>query len=139
MTLKQTSIVILLVGVISFVGGRYSNTKPAISTTTEVVKDKEVVKNVKRTTIKTKDKDGNEKTITVVDSTTDSKSNEKSASQIKTSEVKNRYRVGVMLGLDKDDNKNRGIMGQVQLFGPVDMGVYYLENRNYGFTISVGF
>lgn len=139
MTLKH-KIIIGLLGLISaFAIGRFTAAKPEVTQVKEVVKDKETVKNVKRTTTKTKDKDGNEKTVTVVDSVTDTKQSESSKSETKVTNALQKYRVGVMLGLDKEGNHTKGLMAEGNFIGPVNLGAFVLDNRNYGFTITVGF
>lgn len=138
MSIKNQLLLALLLTVGGFVGGRYSATKPEETTKVEVVKDKEVINNTKKTITTVKDKDGNEKTVTVIDSTTESKTKEVSKIDTKTKALP-KYHVAYMIGIDSNKKQTNGVSVDANLFGPVSLGAYAIDNNNYGIRIGVSF
>jgi GH15 family glucan-1,4-alpha-glucosidase len=138
MSLKQQLIAAVLLAVVSFAFGRYSNMKPEVTQKIEAAKDVETVKNTKKTITTVKDKDGNEKTVTVIDSTTDTKAKEVFNSSTQTKALP-KYHAVYMLGIDKDENHTQGVMISANFIGPVTLGVFGMNNKNYGFTLGLDF
>ncbi len=138
MNYVKLSIAAVLLLIAAFIAGRLTAPKPIAETKIEVKKDVEVVKNTKRTTTQTKQPDGTTTTVTVVDTSSDTKSKEvdKTASKADTLP---QYKIGVMLGFDKDQNKTKGLMLSHQFIGNLDLGIYGLDNHNYGFLLQLGF
>ncbi len=136
LTYKNAIIALLLTAATAYTVGRYTAPMPEVKT--EVKKYVDTKKDVKKVITKVKIPDGTVSTVTTIDSHTDTSSRESSSTQTKV-DILPRYKVGLMFGHDENKKAVRGLMLGVRVLGPIDVGVYATEKKDYGMTIMVGF
>lgn len=141
-------IISIIVIVISFAVGRYSIQKSVVSTENIVdskkkneVKDTHTVKTI----TKIKDKNGQEKTITVIDTKVTDKVTEKNKvtddkKQISTPMKGSNLNVSGLAAYDFDRKALvYGVHVSRSLIGPITMGLWGLTNGSIGLSVGINF
>lgn len=111
---------------------------------TEVSNEVEKEKDHKTTTItKTKDKQGNAKTVTIISEDVDKTIVKDETVSQRTQEAarEQRYRLyGISSWEIRNDFRSSyGIGGSAKVIGPVEIGAFYLTNGTVGATVGVSF
>lgn len=130
---------VLLLGVFSF--GYYEGHKSvqiASSATITEVKDKEVDKHVE--TVTTKDREGNVKIVTTVDTVARSTDNRRSDTVTTVTTVKALPKTNVSLLGGYDFQQKELIYGlsiTKEVYGPLTVGVFGLNNKTAGLSVGI--
>lgn len=119
---------------IAFISGW--NTAKKYYATSEVKTELKETNNTRTVITDVKNKDGSQKTITVIDS----KTTTKAASTIKTPSKKEYYNVSYLIGRDFESAKPYyGFSINKQYLGPVTVGVWGLAHKDMILGVAIGF
>lgn len=144
MTIKDKIILGLLALVVSFAAGRFTATKPNVTTQTVTNEDKDIKKDVndeKVTTI-TEKSTGEKQTTIVEKKTTSVVTDDKIASKTDTKVVNSQQTTSIvgMVGIDYHTKERAYGLGVSHDFvGPVSLGVFGFTNGVIGVSIGVRF
>lgn len=135
MSQKSKYLLIALAIVVAFCAGRYTTQKPEIKT--EVKESKNVKKDTRTITTRTKLPDGTVTTVTKRDTTSQTESVKESKSETKSSA---KTTVTGLFGYDFK-NKTEVYGGSVsrQFLGPLSLGAFGLTNGIAGLSIGLEF
>lgn len=132
-------IIVSLIG-LAFILGRYS-------VQTDIEKDKtkqtntDTKTNKKTKTIVNKNKDGSSTEVTVIDETTETKKETNSSSSVVITKNKSKFSVSALVGANSIRNIKPiyGVSVSKEIFGPITIGAWGLDNKTLGVSVGINF